>query len=169
MPFVLQSWRARSAACALSNPCVCAYVKRAQSGEESAQGHAAAHRSAICAGECATQAPEFPTCCSGKTEKKDKEKEKVERWELRDEVKQAIEKVGKDSAETIIQAAKDKNSKDDPNALPFELFLYDAAAKATNALWNSEMANLYQRRIFKGLSEDVDRPKLSEEIGTAHV
>jgi hypothetical protein len=97
-----------------------------------------------------------------KEQKKDKEKEKVERFELRDEVKQAIEKVGNDSAETVIQAAKDKESKDDPNALPNELLMYDAAARATSALWNSTMANLYQRRIFKGLP-DNPRPKLSEE------
>lgn len=94
-----------------------------------------------------------------------KEKEKVERRELRDEVKQAVEKVGSDSAETIIQAARDKESKDDPNALPNELLLYDAAAKATTSLWNSAMANLYQRRIYKGLqgSDFFDSPKLSEE------
>jgi hypothetical protein len=93
---------------------------------------------------------------------KKKEKEKVERLELRDEVKQAVEKVGSDSAETVIQAARDKDKKDDPNALPNELLLYDAAAKATTSLWNATMANLYQRRIFKGLP-DNPRPKLSEE------
>ncbi|MFM8313504.1 MAG: hypothetical protein ACKOA8_04400, partial [Deltaproteobacteria bacterium] len=68
---------------------------------------------------------------SDSSQKQNKEKETVQRWELRDETKQAIQKVGKDSAETVIQAARDKESKEDPNALPFELFLHDAAAKAT--------------------------------------
>ena len=96
---------------------------------------------------------------------KDKEKDKVERLPLRDEVKQAVEKIGTDSAQTIIEAGKDTESKDDPNALPNELLLYDAAAKATTSLWNSTMANLYQRRIFKGLNDSsfFDPPKLSEE------
>ena len=101
-----------------------------------------------------------------KSKPQDKEKDKVERLTLRDEVKQAVEKIGTDSAQTIIEAGKDKESKDDPNALPNELLLYDAAAKATSALWNSTMANLYQRRIFKGLSDSssfFDPPKLSEE------
>ena len=102
---------------------------------------------------------------NNKDNKKDKEKDKVERLELREDTKQAIEKVGKDSAETIIQASKDKETKDDPNSLPFELFLYDAAAKATNSMWNAGMANLYQRRIFKGLNDSsfFDPPKLSED------
>lgn len=97
---------------------------------------------------------------------KKKEKDKVERLELREDTKQAIEKIGTDSAETIIQAARDKDLREDPNALPNELLIYDAAAKATNSLWNSALANLSQRRIFKGLSGDsdyFDPPKLSEE------
>jgi hypothetical protein len=96
---------------------------------------------------------------------KDKEKDKVERLELRDEVKQGVEKIGSDSAQTVIQAAKDKESKEDPNALPNELLMYDAASRATNAMWNAGMANLYQRRIFKGLNDSTffDPPKLSED------
>lgn len=98
--------------------------------------------------------------------KKDKEKDKVERLELREETKKTVEKIGEESSETVIQAAKDKESKDDSNALPQELLLYDAAAKATTSMWNAAMANLYQRRVFKGLSGDssfFDPPKLSEE------
>lgn len=102
---------------------------------------------------------------SNSPDQKDKEKDKVERLELRDETKQAVKKIGSDSAETVIQAAKDKETKDDPNSLPYELFLYDAASRATTALWNSTMANLYQRRIYKGLNDSsfFDPPKLSEE------
>jgi len=97
--------------------------------------------------------------------KNDKEKDKVERLELREETAKAVKKIGDDSAETIFQAARDKENRDDPNALPNELLLYDAAAKATNSMWNAGMANLYQRRIFKGLNDSsfFDPPKLSEE------
>jgi hypothetical protein len=96
---------------------------------------------------------------------KAKEKDKVERLELREDTAKEVKKVGDDSAETVFQAAKDKENKDDPNALPNELLLYDAAAKATNSMWNAGMANLYQRRIFKGLNDSsfFDPPKLSEE------
>lgn len=95
-----------------------------------------------------------------------KEKDKVERLELREETKEAVEKIGRDSAETIIQAARDKETREDANVLPNELFMYDAAAKATTSMWNAALANLSQRRIFKGLSGDssfFDPPKLSEE------
>lgn len=95
-----------------------------------------------------------------------KEKDKVERLELREGTKEAVEKIGTDSAETIIQAAREKENREDPNALPNELLIYDAAAKATTTLWNSALANLSQRRIFKGLNGDssfFDPPKLSEE------
>jgi len=97
---------------------------------------------------------------------KKKEKDPVKRLELREDTKQSVEKIGTDSAETIIQAARDKELREDPNALPNELLIYDAAAKATNSLWNSALANLSQRRIFIGLSGDsdyFDPPKLSEE------
>ncbi len=111
-----------------------------------------------------------------KNKKNEDEPRKVERAELRPEVKVAIEKAGEESAEGIFKVARDKESVDDPNSLPNSVFLRYAAGTATQAWWNSTLANLAQRRanidvpsLFLpgakgGVSEG--RPRLNEGVPT---
>jgi hypothetical protein len=69
-----------------------------------------------------------------------------ERDKLRAEVKEKVEEAGKNSFDTIERAARDQDKQNDPNALPNLTFLYEAAKRATQALWNSTLANLTQAR-----------------------
>jgi hypothetical protein len=79
------------------------------------------------------------------------EKDKVDRYELRDEVKQAVDKVGVTSSETILQAARGEGNENDPQALGNGVLLRAAANEASKALWNSTLANLSQRRINRAI------------------
>ena len=79
------------------------------------------------------------------------EKIKVERIFMRDEAKPEIEKVGEDSFEDIRANARDKGFEGDDKTLPNGVLLRFAAGAATQALWNSTLANLSQRRATKGL------------------
>lgn len=94
------------------------------------------------------------------------EVEKVERITLRDGAKEEIEQVGAESFETIRQAGRDAGFKDDENTLPNGVLLRAAAGAATQAWWNSTLANLSQRRIQTGLNRgDLPRtPELQEAI-----
>jgi len=96
------------------------------------------------------------------------EPEKVERFELRDEVRPEIEKVGEDSFETIRKAGRDQESQDDPNALANGVLLRYAAGEATQAMWNSSLANLVQRRVNRGIRAGAfpDTPQVSEGVPT---
>jgi len=98
--------------------------------------------------------------------KKKEEPDKVERWELRPEVQQAVEEVGKESYETIAKSGRDEGAEDDPTVMPNLTFLYEAANRATEAWWNSTLANLGQRRANRGIKPGSlpDRVQLSEAI-----
>ncbi len=79
------------------------------------------------------------------------EKDKVDRWELRPEVRQAITKVGDDSFQTILQSARGEGAENDPQALPNGVYLRQGAYEATKALWNATLANRAQRTIFRAV------------------
>ncbi len=79
------------------------------------------------------------------------EKDKVDRYELRDEVKQAVDKVGVTSSESILQAARGEGNENDDKALGNGVLLRAAAAEASKALWNSTLSNLSQRRINRAI------------------
>lgn len=98
-----------------------------------------------------------------------KKPDKIERIEMRDEAKAEIEKVGDQSFETIRRAGRDTGNEDDPNTLPNGVLLRYAAGQATQAWWNSTLANLGQRRANSGIRAGAvlpDSPQLSEGIAT---
>ena len=84
---------------------------------------------------------------------------KVSRIELREEVKEVVEQVGTESFKTVERAAKDPGFENDQKTMGNITFYREAAARASKALWDSTLANLSQRRIFKNgqgsLSEGV--------------
>ncbi len=82
---------------------------------------------------------------------KEGEKDKVDRFELRDEARPEIDKVGADSAQTILQAARGEQNANDEKALGNGVLLRQAAHEATKALWNSTLANLSQRRMNRAI------------------
>lgn len=89
---------------------------------------------------------------AGKADKaKEGEKDKVDRFELREEARPEIDKVGADSAQTIIQAARGEQNANDDKALGNGVLLRQAAFEATKALWNSTLANLAQRRMNRAI------------------
>ncbi len=94
----------------------------------------------------------------------EEEKEKVDRFELREEARPEIDKVGADSAETILSAARGEQAANDKDALGNGVLLRQAAQEATKALWNSTLANLAQRRINKAIRSGgfQSAPQLSE-------
>ena len=94
------------------------------------------------------------------------EPDKVERLTLRDGAQQEIEKVGEQSFETIRKAGRDKENQDDESTLPNGVLLRYAAGQATQAWWNSTLANLGQRRINRGIRAGLlpDSPRLSEGV-----
>lgn len=94
---------------------------------------------------------------------KDSDRDPPQRWELREEAKPEIEKVGENSFQTLEKAAKDEKV-DAPNAMPNLAYYYDAATAAFSALWNSTMANLGQRRAYKAIQSKAapDNIKLSQ-------
>lgn len=81
------------------------------------------------------------------------EPDKVERTELRPEVKQAIEEVGETASKTVERAAKDPGSEDDPNKMGNLSFYYEAATRASKALWDSTLSNLSQRRVNRAVEK----------------
>ncbi len=95
-----------------------------------------------------------------------KKPEKIERIEMREEAKAEIQKVGDQSFETIRRAARDQGNEDDANTLPNSVLLRYAAGQATQAWWNSTLANLGQRRANSGIRAGSlpDSPQLSEGI-----
>ncbi len=97
---------------------------------------------------------------------KKKEPEKVERFEIREEALPEITKVGEESFETIRKAGRDKDNQDDQTVMPNGLLLRYAAGEATQAMWNSTLANLIQRRVNRGVQAKnfPDTPQLSEGV-----
>ncbi len=97
-----------------------------------------------------------------------KKPDKVERIEMRDEAKTEIEKVGDQSFETIRRAARDQGNEDDSNTLPNGVLLRYAAGQASQAWWNSTLANLGQRRANSGIRAGAlpDSPQLSEGMAS---
>lgn len=104
------------------------------------------------------------------------EKQKVDKYDLRDEVKQAVTKVGETSSETILQSARGEGNENDPQALGNGVLLRAAAEEATKALWNSTMANLSQRRMYRairqgamnfGVQVNEDVPRCDQWANTA--
>lgn len=83
------------------------------------------------------------------------EKDKVERFEMRPEATQEIDKVGVQSSETILQAARGQENANDPQALGNGVYLRAAAYEATKALWNSTLANLTQRRANRAIEGGI--------------
>lgn len=104
----------------------------------------------------------------GKDAKSKQEADKVERFEMRDEARPTIEKVGEDSFEDVRKAAKTEEGQKDPNTLANGVLLRYAAAEATQSLWNSTLANLIQRRVNRGIKAGnfPDTPQLSERTPT---
>jgi len=99
-----------------------------------------------------------------------KKPDKIERIEMRDEAKTEIEKVGDQSFETIRRAGRGQGEEDDPNVLPNGVLLRYAAGQATQAWWNSTLANLGQRRANAGIRAGAlpDSPQLSEGIASCN-
>ncbi len=97
---------------------------------------------------------------------KEGEPEKVDRFELRDEARPQIEKVGETSAETILRSARGEQNANDPSALGNGVLLRQAAAEATKALWNSTLSNLSQRRANRAIRSGAMpvAPQLSEGV-----
>jgi len=95
----------------------------------------------------------------------DEEVEKVERWGYREEAKPRVDQVGSDSFQTVENAAKDEESKNDPAKMGTLVFYYEAANRAIRQLVKSTTANLAQRRIFKAIDSGSlgEKPKLSED------
>lgn len=104
----------------------------------------------------------FPDAKGGGNQKG--EPDKVERVEIVEEVSKKIEEVGENSAETIAKTARDKGFEDDENTMGNPLLYYEAGARAAEAWWNSTLANLSQRRMFKEIRGGLfgDSPTLSE-------
>lgn len=100
--------------------------------------------------------------------KSKQEADKVERFEMRDEARVAIEKVGEDSFEDVRKAAKTEEGQKDGTTLANGVLLRYAAAEATQSLWNSTLANLIQRRVNRGIKAGKfpDTPQLSEKTPT---
>jgi len=94
------------------------------------------------------------------------EKDRVERFELRDEVKPEIEKVGEESADTLIKASRDKGFENDEETLAARARTSFSAEAATKALYDATAANLAQRNINRGIRGGAlgDTPQLSESI-----
>ena len=92
------------------------------------------------------------------------EPDKVERQELREEARPDVDKVGENSFDTINRAAKDEGFEDDAKTLPNMTFLYEAAGRATQAMWNSSLQNLTQRRANRNVpvAGGTERVQLSE-------
>jgi len=73
----------------------------------------------------------------------------VRRVTLNPEVSESIAQVGKDSFQTVERSAKDPGFENDPKTMGNLTFYREAAARGTKALWDSTLANLSQRRIFR--------------------
>ncbi|MFM8268752.1 MAG: hypothetical protein ACKN9V_01070, partial [Pseudomonadota bacterium] len=73
----------------------------------------------------------------------------VTRVTLRPEVQEKIEQVGVEAFKTVESSAKDAGSENDAKAMGNLTFYREAAARASKALWDSTLANLSQRRIFR--------------------
>lgn len=112
------------------------------------------------------QAGQGAQAANKKGDDKKKEPEKVERFELREEAKPEIQKVGEDSFETIRRSGRDKGNEDDQNTLANGVLLRYAAGEASQAMWNSTLANLVQRRVNRGVQakQFPDTPQLSEGV-----
>lgn len=73
----------------------------------------------------------------------------VRRITINPEVASVIEQVGKDSFQTIERSAKDPGFEEDPKTMGNLTFYREAAARGSKALWDSTLANLSQRRVFR--------------------
>lgn len=99
--------------------------------------------------------------------KNDEEPEKVERVSLRDEGKAATEKVGEQTFETIKRAARDEENQNDAATMPNMTFLYEAAKRASEAIWTSTLANWGQRVINRGIRGGaLEKPQLSQDFAS---
>jgi hypothetical protein len=92
------------------------------------------------------------------------EKIKVERYTIREEAVPKIAKVGTDSFEDIRKNGRDPGYEDDEKTMANGVLLRYAAGAATQAMWQSTLADLAQRRANKGIpSGDFPiSPQLSE-------
>jgi hypothetical protein len=95
--------------------------------------------------------------------KKDEIPEKVSRRKIREEAISDVEKVGTDSTNTIEESAKDKDKKQNPEAMGNLEFFYLSARRGLEAMWNSTLANLGQRRAYRGATGDL---KLNEDTAS---
>lgn len=106
----------------------------------------------------------------GKAGKNDKkaEPDKVERATLREEARPQIEKVGEESFEEVRKAGRDQGYENDETTMANGVLLRYAAGAATQAMWNSSLANLVQRRVNRGIKagQFPDTPQLSESLPT---
>jgi hypothetical protein len=89
--------------------------------------------------------------------------DKVERYKFNQEAEKKIAEVGDFAAKAVEKAAKDPDKKEDNQAMGNLERYYWAANQGIEAMWNSVMANLGQRRAYQGgngssqieLSEDT--------------
>ncbi|MCB0405254.1 MAG: hypothetical protein KDD51_10750 [Bdellovibrionales bacterium] len=88
----------------------------------------------------------------------------VRRWELRDEALQAVKKVGDDSADTVINAAKDQEAKGDDQQLANGVLLLEAGQRNQLALKAQSLRALTQRRVNRAIrgGKGLDRLQLNE-------
>jgi len=99
--------------------------------------------------------------------KNQEEPDKVERVSLRDEGKAAVEKVGEETFETIKRAARDEGNENDAATMPNMTFLYEAAKRASEAIWTSTLANWGQRVINRGIRGGaLEKPQLSQDFAS---
>lgn len=93
----------------------------------------------------------------------DKTPDKVERWSWREESNPKIQQVGTESFQTLEKAAKEQVTEGE-NGMGTLEFYYKAANTALKSLWNSTLANLKQRQMYKGIeAETGSNPQISEE------
>lgn len=89
----------------------------------------------------------------------------VEREALRKEVENEVAKAGNDSTQTILEAAKSRETRGQ-KAAPNLTRLYEAAKRSTTiGFWNSTVANQAQRRAYVGIGS-AGKVKLSEDVPT---
>lgn len=93
------------------------------------------------------------------------EPEKVERFTLREEAKPDVENVGVQAFKSVEKASRDKENQNDDKTLSNSTLLYEAAGRATDAWWNTTLANLGQRKINRAVKADI-RPNLSEGLAS---
>jgi hypothetical protein len=90
--------------------------------------------------------------------------DRVERYQMRDEAVEKINGTGDFAFQQIEKVAKDPGKQNDPQAMGNLEFYYEAANRGLQAMWNSVLADVGQRRAYKVPPEgNLDNITLNEE------